>query len=60
MAGQPHLAYIGIAYFVSDWCVGIRDFGNPSLEWLKRNLLIIILILYYTIMLTSIDYAFST
>jgi hypothetical protein len=59
MAGQPHLAYIGIAYFVSDWCVGIRDFGKRPPAWLQRHLLIIILILYYTIMLTSIDYAFS-
>jgi hypothetical protein len=58
--GHPHLAYIGIAYFISDWCVGLRDFGKRPPAWLKRNALIIILILYYTTMLTSIDYAFSS
>jgi len=57
--GDPRLAYIGIAYFFSDWLVGVRDFGRRRPEWLKRNALILILVLYYTIMLTSIDYAFS-
>ena len=57
--GHPHLAYIGIAYFFSDWLVGLRDFGKRPPAWLQKNALIVILILYYTIMLTSIDYAFS-
>jgi hypothetical protein len=53
---SAHLAYIGIAYFFSDWLVGLRDFGKNIPEILKKNILILILILYYTIMLTSIDY----
>ena len=57
--GHPHLAYIGIAYFFSDWLVGMRNFGKRPPAWLQKNALILILILYYTIMLTSIDYAFS-
>jgi hypothetical protein len=57
--GHPRLAYIGIAYFLSDWLVGLRDFGKRPPAWLEKNALIIILALYYTIMLTSIDYAFS-
>lgn len=55
LTGQPHLAFVGIAYFFSDWCVGLRDFGKRVPAFLKRNLLIVILILYYSIMLISID-----
>jgi len=56
MIGDTHLGYIGIAYFISDWCVGLRDFGKKVPQLLNNNLTIIILILYYTIMLTSIDF----
>ncbi|MFN2195699.1 MAG: hypothetical protein ACK2UW_06205 [Anaerolineales bacterium] len=53
-----HLAYIGIAYFFSDWLVGLRDFGKNPPPGLKENALILILMLYYTIMLVSIDFVF--
>ena len=56
MIGNPYLAYIGIAYFISDWCVGLRDFGKKIPKVLDNNITIIILILYYTIMLVSIDF----
>lgn len=56
LAGQVHLAYIGCAYFVSDWCVGLRDFGKHVPPLLQRNLLIVILMLYYSIMLVAIDF----
>jgi hypothetical protein len=56
-AGYPRLAYIGTAYFVSDWCVGLRDFGKPVPALLHENLLVLILALYYSIMLVSIDLA---
>ena len=58
LTGNVHLAYIGIAYFVSDWCVGLRDFGKNVPPFLKENILIIILMLYYSIMLMSIDFVF--
>ena len=58
VTGSAHLGYIGIAYFFSDWCVGLRDFGKNPPRLLKENILIVILILYYTIMLTSIDLVF--
>lgn len=54
-AGQYQLAYIGIAYFVSDWLVGIRDFGKKKIPFLERWILLIILLLYYSIMLLSLD-----
>lgn len=57
LGGDVHLGYIGIAYFISDWCVGLRDFGKKTPALFQRHVLIVILILYYTIMLTSIDYA---
>ncbi len=56
LGGSVHLAYIGIAYFFSDWCVGLRDFGKNVPPLLKEHILIVILILYYTVMLTSIDF----
>ncbi|MCB2178436.1 hypothetical protein KQH61_03385 [bacterium] len=55
ITGNAHLAYIGIGYFFSDWFVGLRDFGKNVPRFLQRHVLILILILYYTIMLTSID-----
>lgn len=58
LTGNVHLAYIGIAYFISDWCVGLRDFGKNVPIILKNNILIIILMLYYSIMLMSIDFVF--
>lgn len=58
LAGNVHLAYIGTAYFISDWCVGLRDFGKNIPAFLKKNILIIILTLYYSIMLMSIDFVF--
>jgi hypothetical protein len=58
LTGNTHLAYIGIAYFVSDWCVGLRDFGKNIPTFLKNNILIIILMLYYSIMLMAIDFVF--
>lgn len=58
LVGNVHLAYIGIAYFISDWCVGLRDFGKKVPALLKENILIVILVLYYTIMLMSIDFVF--
>ena len=56
--GSLHLAYIGIAYFFSDWFVGLRDFGKKVPPVLQQHILIVILILYYTIMLASIDLLF--
>lgn len=56
LGGSVHLATLGIAYFFSDWCVGLRDFGSGGTPLLKEHILIVILILYYTIMLTSIDF----
>lgn len=55
ITGNAHLAYIGIGYFFSDWFVGLRDFGKKVPPFLQRHVLIVILVLYYTIMLTSID-----
>lgn len=55
MIGDAALAYIGIAYFVSDWCVGLRDFGKRVPALLARHILIVILMLYYSIMLTSLQ-----
>lgn len=57
LAGSWHMAYIGIAYFFSDWLVGLRDFGKNLPPGLKENALVFILMLYYTIMLVSIDFA---
>jgi uncharacterized membrane protein len=54
-AGQLQLAFIGIGYFCSDWFVGQRDFGKRKYPLLDRWILLIILILYYSIMLVSLD-----
>lgn len=59
VSGSLHLAFIGIAYFFSDWFVGLRDFGKKVPGFLRQHILIVILILYYTIMLASIDLMFS-
>jgi len=56
VAGNAYLAYIGIGYFVSDWCVGLRDMGKAMPLFFQRNILIVILVLYYSIMFTSILY----
>ena len=55
ITGDVRLAFIGIGYFFSDWFVGLRDFGKKVPPFLQRHVLIVILMLYYTIMLTSID-----
>lgn len=52
---QYQLAYIGIGYFLSDWLVGFRDFGKKKIPFLERWILIMILVLYYSIMLLSLD-----
>jgi hypothetical protein len=54
-AGQGQLAYIGIGYFISDWLVGQRDFGKKKFPFLDRWILLLILLLYYSIMLVSLD-----
>jgi len=54
-AGHYALAFIGIGYFVSDWMVGLRDFGKRKSRFLEQWVLLIILMLYYTIMLLSLD-----
>lgn len=53
--GQYQLAYIGIGYFISDWLVGIRDFGKWKFKFLERWILLFILLIYYSIMLLSVD-----
>ncbi|MFN2143722.1 MAG: hypothetical protein ACK2T7_00140 [Anaerolineales bacterium] len=58
VSGNLPLAYIGIGYFFSDWFVGLRDFGKNVPKFLQSHVLVVILMLYYTIMLTSIDLMF--
>ncbi len=54
-AGEYQLAYIGIGYFISDWLVGLRDFGKRRPRFLERWNLLLILLLYYSIMMMSVD-----
>lgn len=54
-AGHSVLACIGIGYFLSDWMVGLRDFGKKRVRFLEQWILLIILVLYYSIMLLSLD-----
>jgi len=54
-AGRYVLAFIGIGYFISDWMVGLRDFGKKRYRFLEQWVLLIILMLYYSIMLLSLD-----
>ncbi len=54
-AGEYQLAYIGIGYFLSDWLVGLRDFGRRKPRFLERWNLLLILLLYYSIMMMSVD-----
>ncbi len=55
IAGNMHMAFIGITYFISDWCVGLRDFGKYLPDFFKEHMLIVIVTIYYLNMLISID-----
>ncbi|MDC7232642.1 MAG: hypothetical protein PQJ58_05385 [Spirochaetales bacterium] len=54
-AGQYQMAYIGMGYFISDWLVGTRDFGKWKPAFLDRWILLFILLIYYSIMILSVD-----
>ncbi len=59
VAGNYSFACIGILLFFSDWLVGLRAFGNPEMvpQFIKQNILILILVTYYIPMIASIDYS---
>jgi hypothetical protein len=61
MSGRYHFAAIAILLFLSDWVVGMKDFGNPDIVplFVKEHAFILIVVTYYLAMMASIDYSFK-